>query len=261
MVYAYGHHHVRILDGSKRRLQNHHHRYHHDRSKRKYGLDSLLGTLRQPKRLDEQLHFPTTGSAICKSFDKKAFLDLSMRVRDQSEEVQNFMGLSRDLFSKYKGEITESQPWPCVACKKPATAFHSQHACFLFPEAGAKTERFVPMILGVYIPVCPSDENGGVCSNTGFVMGTHYRAAIEVNNPWRKWDQMKTRQNCRSTSNIQLRGGCKLLGQVLLFSALEWNKANKSQSYCSKECQTQSWASHKEICKLAKNNKDIRWDT
>lgn len=124
--------------------------------------------------------------SICKPFDKQAVgHNLSKDIPEQPEEFQNFTGLSKDLILKHVEEIAESQPWACVACKNPATALRSQHACFFFPEPGAKIECFVPMILGVYTPACPSNENGGVCSNTGFVMGTNYLALIQANNPWK----------------------------------------------------------------------------
>ncbi|KAE9378880.1 hypothetical protein N431DRAFT_525741 [Stipitochalara longipes BDJ] len=181
---------------------------------------------------------------VCKPFDKEEVANnLNRDLRDQPEEFQNWVAISKDLMSRYGGEVMDSQPWSCVVCKKPSTTLRSSHATFLSPQPGASIKGFIPMILSVAIPVCPRSDNQGVCSDTGHVMARNYAVAIEIHNPWRIWDQMKACQKCKNTSNIQLCGGCKLVG------------------YCSKECQTQSWASHKEICKLAKKNKEMKWDT
>jgi hypothetical protein len=151
---------------------------------------------------------------VCKPFDPES-VDIDMKdLRDAPEEFQIWAGFSKDLFSKYNKEVGKGLNWPCVACNKPATALRSSSYHLLSPEPETNTAGFVPMALSVAVPVCPRPENGGVCSNEGFVMAQNFGMKVMVNNPWRIWDEMKICQKCGSNANIQLCGGCKMIGSV-----------------------------------------------
>ena len=70
------------------------------------------------------------------------------------------------------------------------------------------------MVVSVALPCCPQPEYDGACSDPSWYIALEHGRKITVTDPWKNWDQMKTCQECGSTSNIQLCGGCKLIGYV-----------------------------------------------
>jgi len=172
----------------------------------------LCGDPRSDEPMKSFTFLETAPRIICQP--SRTDIDVDKSLRDLPEDFQNWMGFSKDLFSKYNSQVQNSQPSPCVVCQKPATATRSTSWPLLGPEPGSGTDGFIPMAVCFGIPVCPRSENGGVCSDTGYAMSQKYGLQMMLTNPCKNWDLMKTCQKCGSTANIQLCGGCKLIGYV-----------------------------------------------
>jgi hypothetical protein len=144
--------------------------------------------------------------------DTSMYEELSKEIGDLPVKMQNLLDFSKDLFEKYSGGAFYSQSWSCVKCDKSAQSCHISTRHFLSPKSAINTAGFIPMVLAVAIPVCPSFENEGECSNTAVVMDQNFGLEVLARNPWKIWDQMKTCQKCGSTANVKFCGGCKLIG-------------------------------------------------
>jgi hypothetical protein len=110
---------------------------------------------------------------------------LSKDISDLPVKMQNLLDFSKELFEKYSCEAFYSQSWSCVKCDKPVQSCRISTRHFLSPKSAINTEGFIPMVLAVAIPVCPSFENEGECSNTAVVMGRNFSLEVLARNPWK----------------------------------------------------------------------------
>ncbi|KAE9376054.1 hypothetical protein N431DRAFT_556319 [Stipitochalara longipes BDJ] len=134
------------------------------------------------------------------------------------------------LIDRHNEEILCSRVWRCVTCGKRAKNLLHSAVPILSPNAERATADFEPTILDNATPICVS---GGACDRNAEKMVQDFAKNNLIQRPWQELDLSKTCDKCGKKSGVKVCSGCKLI------------------AYCSKECQAQSWPTHKKQCRRA----------
>ncbi|KAL3425173.1 hypothetical protein PVAG01_04454 [Phlyctema vagabunda] len=175
------------------------------------------------------------GSVLTLEYDERAPASACKAPpKDQPDLNSDAVGMFiRALLDRHHEEVFDTRAWRCVSCDKPAKELHHFAINYLSSTADRVSPRFVPTVIDTPAPICIS---GGACDRDARRMVHEFYEDALGPKPDKLPQLPRNCDRCGKVSEVKLCGGCRTL------------------AYCSKECQTLGWPSHKKQCKMSQEN-------